>query len=271
MAQNLYSRIEINLLPPELRPRPAIRYTAWVSTVIIIVTVGLIGWNLFSSWETMRDLRLQKVALAQQINQREPIRQDYRELKQIESDLRDYGKIISMASSDYVDMPVVLARLAQLLPDGVYLSRITNLGTTKNRGEAIELSVTLRSAKRDEQLLIQTLTNLKQDPIMADCYMRTADLTDVPLTTLQDICQAKWDVAMPADSAFARNQEYEFEVLVSLSRVLPKDGLVLVADESDFFKGFSLKPVANGADDNTATEVPGSRTPPAGNSAEGAS
>jgi Tfp pilus assembly protein PilN len=266
MAPSLYSRIEINLLPPELRPRPAIRYTALVNALVIVLTIGLIGFDVSFNIARIRSLRHEKQTLAAQIKQREPIRQDYLALTQIESDLQDYGRIITMASADYVDMPVILARLAQLLPEGVYLGKVTNQGS-KNRGSAIQMSVTLRSAKRDEQLLIQTLTNLKRDPILADCYMRTADLTEVPITNLQDMFKAKWEITTPAEADTTQNQEYEFELVINLERILPADGLVTVADESAFFKGFNLTPAPAAPTDGKAAEVPGSRTPPAVNGA----
>jgi hypothetical protein len=266
MAPSNYSRIEINLLPPELRPRPAIRYTALVNAAIIAITLVFIGLSVYSSLAKLKGLQQQQKSLEAQIEERKPVRQDYESLTQIEADLGNYGRIISMASADYVDMPVVMARLAQLLPDGVYLSRVTNQGS-KNRGAAVQLGVTLRSARCDTQLLIQTLTNLKHDPIMCDCYMRNADTTELQLTSLQDLTKAKWEVSTPAGGNPAVSQEYEFDLVVNISRVLPSDGLTAVADESGFFKGFELKQVPNQENGEAAQEVPGSRQPP---KAEGA-
>lgn len=264
MAPNQYSRIEINLLPPELRPKPAVRYTALVNAAVIAVTVLLIGFDAYFGFARIGELHQQQQTLQEELKRREPIKQDYLALKEIENDLSAYGRIISMASSDYLDMPVVLARVAQLLPEGVYLDRVTNQGS-KNRGAAIQLAITLRSATRDEKLLIQTLTNFKNDPILSNCYMRNADLSEMPIDTLLTQFNANWEVTTPDSFGVPQNLEYEFLLLVNLDRVLPEDGLMLAADEADFFQGFALEPAPETPADG-ATEVPGSRTPPAASS-----
>ncbi len=180
---------------------------------------------------------------------------------------RDFFRMMENDSADYIDLPVVLARLSALLPDGVYLSQVTNQGS-RSRGSEIELAVVLRSASRDEHLLLQTLTNLKNDPIMANCYMRTADLTEFQLSSLQDLYQARWEVTTPHDGDPMQNQEYEFELMVRVDRVLPADGLSTTADESEFFKGFTLQAVP-AAPEAAGGAVAGSKTPPASNAPEG--
>ena len=266
MAPNMYNRIEVNLLPPEMRPRPAVRYTSLINAAVITLTLVFIVFNVYFNVMEIISGRQESQRLDVEIKRREPIRQDYLELKQIEDDLLNYGRIITMASADYVDLPVVLARLSALLPDGVYLSRVTNYGS-RNAGAQVEISVVLRCAERNEQLLLETLTNLKNEPVTADCYMRSADLTEIQLTAVQDMFDVAWEVSQPESGDPAANQEYEFELLVRLDRVLPPDGLITVADESEFFRGFALNPLPPAED--SGTEVPGSRTPPASNAPAG--
>src|SRR5687768_7902542 len=103
-----YRNIEINLLPPELQPPPTVR-TAVILNIAIVL--GMLAYMAVSTVKTFNDIRLQQQQIRdneQLIQSKQPVVEMYTELSDIREKVDRYGRLVSLASVDYVDVPVLL-------------------------------------------------------------------------------------------------------------------------------------------------------------------
>ena len=216
---NNYSRLEINLLPPELLPGPTVRYALLINIGIILFTVAFIGLSVYLHWLKLNVAMEERVGLQAQVATKAGVVKDYDRLNKIGVSIGRYGRLIALASDDYVEMPVVLDRIAKILPDEVFLTRITN-NRTEGKGLPIVLGVQLTASDQDPDLMIRTLNAFKQEPMLADCFLPAAEFTEVSLDELMQRYQIDWSVNGPDVEPQVWAKHYLFEIDVRLNRPL---------------------------------------------------
>jgi len=233
---NSYGRLEINLLPPELLPGPVVRYSLLINVLMIFATLAVIIVNAYIGWTKLDLERENTKTLNAQIQAKSYIQQDYIRLEAIGNKLAAYGRLIALASMDYVDMPVVLDRLSKIIPDGVYLDSVYNRGSETGK---ISLEVLMKASQDDPRLVLAALRSMKGDDIFTNCYMPTAELKEESLDDLVTQIGVTWDASGPnVESSIYANQ-YEFSIHSLLPRPIGEPALPLIWDESGHFATLS--------------------------------
>jgi hypothetical protein len=256
-----YGRIDVNLLPPELQPGPAVRYAVILNVLIIACTVAYIALDSVYGLAMLSYARQERTGLRDQVEKSKAVIADYDKLVNIKDKLERYGRLVGLASADYVDMPVLLDRVSRILPDGVYIDRVTNDNGPGAIGKTVVV-FGLRTSRRDPQLVLDTLRAFKHDALFTDCYMPTLNYEEMALQELMQRNQVKWTVAGPDVPENINAQEFSFEIRASVTRKLENLGLPITADDSALFAGFAL---ALPADTAGALEQVPSAKPPAAN------
>jgi len=231
---NNYSRLEINLLPPELLPGPTVRYALLINIMIILLTVTFIGLSTYLHWLMLNLAKEEKAGLEAQLSAKAGIVADYERLNNIGVSIDRYGRLIALASDDYVEMPVILDRIAKLLPDEVFLFRVSN-NRTEGKGSPVVLGVQLTASDNDPTLMIETLKAFKGDPMFAECFMPIAEYNEVSLDELQVRYGLDWSVTGPDVPMQVVGKHYDFEIHSLLSRPLPIDGVPVGRDSTQAF------------------------------------
>ena len=234
-----YGRVEINLLPMELRPGPVVRYAVLISFALIAGAIAFISVDSVVSLARLAMLRSSIKDLTEQTQKRAQVEADYNSLIDIQTQISKYGQIIGLASARYADMPVVLDRISQLLPEGVYISSVTN-----NRSAAATVNAnvmaTLATAKPDPRLIQQALESFKRDQILKDCYLsRVAFGPQVMDQFLKNI-NVTWRMSGAVYEEPERLGQYEFDIRVNLEAPLTISGLPVIYDASKYFSEFKV-------------------------------
>lgn len=246
-GDNNYSRIEINLLPPELAPGPAVRALVIVNFALVAVTLATILVTAALPMFRITDLRNQIESAQSQINSLAPEEANHKTLMDIKDAVDGYGRIVSLASVDYVEVPLLLDRLAAVLPDGVYVKQVQNR-TTRTRNTAssgakadVIVQFSMAASRRDPKLIIDTLNAFKRDPLFSDCYLGMAEAVETPLRDMLERYGVDWTVSGPAGDSQPSAPEYEFEVQARLHRPLPSDVAPVSADFSTYLASVEFK------------------------------
>lgn len=234
-----YGRLEINLLPPELQPGPAVRYSMLINFALIAGLLAFLGLDMFLSLSKITGLRKNILELTSQNEQRQQVEKDYNDLVGIRDEIQHFGQIVGLASARYADMPVVLDRLSRILPDGVYVNTVTNSRAPSAQTTA-NVSVTLLAAKPDPRLIQRTLEAFKRDPIFSNCYLSRAAAAPQALDEYLRQIDVSWNTTGPDYSAAASADEYEFDINVTISQPMTIGGLPVVYDVSRYFKEFKV-------------------------------
>jgi Tfp pilus assembly protein PilN len=235
-----YNRIEINLLPPELRPGPAVRYALVINFLVIAVTIAYLAVDSLFGMSRITSLHEDKTAVEQQIRDGQQVVADHQRLVLIHQAIVDYGKLIGMASANYVDMPVVLDRLARVMPDGVYLRSISNDKAAEQPGGA-NLVISLSASRRDPALLLETLRAFKGDPVFENCYMRFARFQEESLDQFLQRVGVNWSTTGPGIDDTLLAEQFEFDIHTRISTPIADLGLPVVQDDSVYFAEASLE------------------------------
>lgn len=226
-----YGRLEINLLPTELLPGPTVRYPMLLNVFLIaaliayIVIDAYIGWiKLQSAQDARASLEVQKEAKVQVLN-------DYNELVTLSERISRHGRLIAMASTDYIDMPVLLDRIAHILPDSVYIESVTNQRTNV-RGGPVNLDIALKSSRQDADLVVTTLRAFKQDELFSNCFMAGTNAEEESLKPLMEKHDINWDASGPLVPSNIVADQYLIHINATLTRPLGGIDLPASYDET---------------------------------------
>lgn len=246
-GDNNYSRIEINLLPPELAPGPAVRALVIINFALVAVTLATILVTAALPMFKITDLRNQIESMQSQINALAPEEANHQTLMDIKDAVDGYGRIVSLASVDYVEVPLVLDRLARVIPDGVYIKQVQNRTTRSRTGinpdakPDVIVQVTLAASRRDPRLILETLQAFKQDPLFADCFLGSAQAVEQPLGELLERYGVDWTVTEPEGDIQPSSREFEFEIQARLHHPLPPNLAPVSADFSTYLASVEFK------------------------------
>jgi len=118
-------RIELNLLPVEYRPAPAVRWLPpYLALLYSILAFGL-AWIVISRFVAVASLRGEIDSLNKSISTLKPFEESYERAKQSAVELEKLKKLFNVLEAHYVDWGFYLERMGSLVPDGVWLTSIT--------------------------------------------------------------------------------------------------------------------------------------------------
>ncbi|MCB1215754.1 hypothetical protein KDL44_00050 [bacterium] len=262
-----YRRIEVNLLPPELQPGPAVRSALIINIALILITAFVIilsaALSIYQYAQYNDDIKKRRMS----IDSLQSVKDGYQQLQRIDSAVGNYGKIVGIASTNYIDLPVMLSHLSGLLPDKVYLTDVSNLrGGNVNAVSVLDanrptfVTMTCRTATKDLGLIQRTLATLKEDPIFANCVLTNATLDSEELTDLAELLGIAGTFEFPDTFEGAEGHEfYEFIIRAEVRRPLPLGEHRMLSDQLALFRR------NEGLPDNAPLDAPAA--PAAGNAA----
>jgi hypothetical protein len=253
-----YHRLDINLLPSELQPGPAVRYALIANFAILAVTIAYLALDSTTGWLALAQARSERTRLTEQRDAGAQVISDYNQLVGIRDKVQNYIRLVGMTSTDYVDLPVVLDRVSKILPEGVYLERVATDGSTPETS-GIEVLFALRSAQRDPDLVLRTLNAFKQDNLLANCYMPVLDAEEQPLADLLLQSGINWSVTGLEETDTQTLPQFRFEIRALVERNFAGITLPVLQDDSAFLAQVNMPTGAIGA----AAPPAGSAPPPA--------
>jgi hypothetical protein len=233
-----YRHLDINLLPPELQPGPVVRYAVVINTLVIGVTVAFLVVDSFVGLTNMASLKRDIENKEDQIQAKATVVSDYNELTNIETHVNSVGRLIGLASAEYVEMPVVMERITKLLPEGVYLDRVTSEARTVG-ATTTNIRIILAASKPDPQMLVQTFNRFKDDDILGDCYMRVAEFEEREIGSVLEAAGVNWIAAGPGIGDYTNTEQFVFEIHSVLHPPVETGGLATVLDKTDYFDVFT--------------------------------
>ena len=258
-----YRRIEINLLPPELQPGPVVRSALIINITLILATFFTIGLtaalSLYRFAQTNEDIKDTK----QRIKTLESVRAGYEQLQRIDAAVLNYGKVVGIASTDYIDMPVLLSHLSTVVPDGVYVTSVTNTrsgnasaASVLDPNRSTLLSMTFRTSKKDLNQLIRTLDALKADSLLGNCALTNAILDSEGLNSLADSLGMDILFSLPDNPEFPQEYNfYEFVIRAEVRRPLEVPGSRIITEDLELFR--ASKPMPLNPTSPAPLETPG--------------
>lgn len=240
MAGN-YSRIQVNLLPPELQPGPPVRYGLVFNIILIAGTLTFILVHSFTSLSRISTYREQNVELQKNIDSLKPNEEYYTNLKNIEEKVNSYGRLISLASVDYVEMPVLMERVSRVLPDGVYLRAVAN-DRPEEQSNFVVLRFDLTASRNDPRLLEATLAAFKKDEYFNDCYMANAEYHQEGIQDRLPEFGINWNASQKRDDAPQLMADLiEFQIQARVKRPLSTEQLPRSYDASSTLTSIEFK------------------------------
>ncbi len=236
-----YSRIQINLLPSELKPGPSVRFGVLLGFLCISAVLAYVMIDSVISLNRMAYYKESNAELKKQIEQRQVDEKFYNELISIKDSVDSYGRLISMASVDYVEMPLIMERMSGLLPDGVFLRAVSNDKPAEGSNYVV-LRFLLSAAKDDPALLTRTLQAFKNDKYLHDCYMSDAEMREEGLQDRLEQFGIKWNASQSQDEGPQLMANLiEFEVQARVTRPLDTEGLARTLDNSSKLTEITFK------------------------------
>lgn len=174
-------RIDINLLPPEFRPAPPVRWTPPYLALLYSLGLFLILWFIFYSYEQVSAKRAEIDSLETLITSLKPIEEAYDASRDAVSSLEDVKTLFAYLDTHYVDWPIFLSHLQPQVPSQIWLASATTevVKTGQKTGEGgkketvileHEGKITVEGYVNGYPVLpIATfLNNLRQDPYFVD-------------------------------------------------------------------------------------------------------
>jgi hypothetical protein len=244
-----YQRLEVNLLPPELAPPPPVRLAWIINAALILFGLGFIAVHFFGTMIAIsavkKDISEKDTIIASQ----KPDLDTYNRLEEIRMHTEGRGKLVGMASSSYVEYPVVLERISRIVPPGVYLVEATS---ASGKGGS-DMRLQFRASRNDPALLSATLEAFKVNPMFRDTFMRTADYEQEPLGELADAFNIPYGYSNPDSDELFVMDEFAFEIHTKVNSPVAPDDLVLVVDRSDLMTEFEV--LSNPANAKAATKT----------------
>ncbi|OPX22852.1 MAG: hypothetical protein B1H03_03320 [Planctomycetales bacterium 4484_113] len=170
-------RIDINLLPPEFRPAPPVRWTPPFLALLYSLGLFLILWFIFHSMADLTAKREEIASVKNTIKMLKPFEEAYDASQDAVSTLENLKTLFAYLDTHYVDWPLFLRHLQPHVPAQVWLTAASSevLKTAQVRGkgakkETVSLEhegkITIEGSVNGYPLLpIATfLSNLRQDP-----------------------------------------------------------------------------------------------------------
>jgi len=235
-----YRNIEINLLPPELMPPPTVRTAVILNFAIVLGVLAYMAVATFGIFNEIRSQQEQKADLQKQVEAKKDVEEMYADLQKHEESVNQYGRLVSLASVDYIDAPVLLDRLAKIIPAGVYLNRISNDKSSPN-AKATVVQVELMTTKQDPALMQATLDAFKNDSIFHDCFMANAEIHKESITDNLADYGINWHASGPNISASIDVNKYQFAIMASVPKLVDTSGLPVSSDQSIYLADVPFK------------------------------
>jgi Tfp pilus assembly protein PilN len=235
-----YRNIEVNLLPPELQPPPTVRTAVILNAALVL---GVLTYMTVFTFKAFNDIKVQQEQIEEaktQIKNQQPIVDMYAALQDVHEQVNEYGRLVSLASVDYVDVPVLLDRIAKIIPAGVYLSSISN-GKSSPNSQTTLVQVTMLTTSNDSALIQSTLDAFKKDAIFEDSFMRGAEVRKESLNSRLAEYDVKWSATGPGIPQSLDVNKYEFTVLANVPKLVDTVGLPVVSDRSIFLADVKFK------------------------------
>ncbi len=191
-------RLDINLLPPEFLPQPAIRWhpiylsLLYALSVFLILYVGLISLN------QVKNLEVEVKEAQGDVSRLEPFAKAYDLAEESIKSLENMKRLFVYLERHYVDWPLFFHHLKPNLPKGIWLtqvesSTVTKAPVTKRRsrseeeGEETEPVVPLHTGDINLQGMINgysllplstLIKNLQEDPYFNEPYLLGSELQE---------------------------------------------------------------------------------------------
>jgi len=174
-------QIDINLLPPEFRPAPPVRWTPPYLALLYSLGLFLILWFIFHSMAHLTAKRDEIADVQREISTLKPFEEAYDAGRQAVSTLEEVRTLFAYLDYYYVDWPVFLSQLQPHVPSQVWLTafaaEVLRTGQVKGKGEKKETVM----LEHEGKILIEGnvngypllpiatfLNNLRQDPYFVD-------------------------------------------------------------------------------------------------------
>jgi hypothetical protein len=235
-----YRNIEINLLPPELMPPPTVR-TAVILNIAIVL--GVLAYMGIATFAILGKIKSEQEAIEdaeKQIKAKQPIVEMYTQLDDVHEKVNKYGRLVSLASVEYIDAPVLLDRLSKIIPAGVYLSRVSNEKASANAKTSV-IQVEMVTTKDDPGLMQQTLDAFKKDSMFHDCYMRAAEVRKESIGDQLPGYGVDWTATGPKLQDVLNVDKYQFVVLANVPKLVDTSNLPVTSDHSIYLADVPFK------------------------------
>jgi hypothetical protein len=242
---NNYQRLEVNLLPPEMAPSPAVRGTVVISWIIGLATLLIIGINAFWSMQTISSMNRKVSDQKAELAKDKPIEDTYLALKDIRDHTEGRGKLVGMASASYVEFPVLMDRVARLLPEGVYL--VTASSSGKSGASALDL--TFKTATNDHSLAPRTLEAFNTCSLFSGASLRSEDFDQTSIGDVKKALGIDYDYSSPTITDSDTLPGYSFEIVANISSPVDVEDLPVTMDNSDYMTQFTLASDPNAVPD----------------------
>ena len=117
-------RLEINLLPPEFRPQPAIRWHPLYLAALYALSLFLALYVVLTSLDRVKNLQDQVQLKESRIKSLQPFVAAYDQAEQSVKTLDHLKRLFVYLDQHYVDWPVFFHHLQPNLPPGVWLTSV---------------------------------------------------------------------------------------------------------------------------------------------------
>jgi len=235
-----YRNIEVNLLPPELQPPPTVRTAVVLNAAIVLGVLAYMLLGTFSVFNQIKNVQQQIDDNQRLITNKQPVVAMYTDLTNAKESVDKYGRLVSLASVDYIDVPVLLDRLSKIIPAGVYLNSVGNDKSAPNSRNTV-VQVTLNTTSNDPKLMQSTLDAFKKDSMFHDCFMKSAELQKVALNEQLGSFKVDWTATGPGVPPSIDVDKYEFIVLANVPKLVDTTGLPVTADKSIYLADVKFK------------------------------
>lgn len=131
-------RIDINLLPPEFRPAPAVRWLPPYLAFVYSIGAFLLLWVIFAHFAHVNSLKTDVKSLEKSVASYKPFEEAYEKSKLAIQDLEKLKKVFNALEATYVDWPLFLRKLEGKVPSGVWLTSISAQTIESETKEIIE-------------------------------------------------------------------------------------------------------------------------------------
>ena len=124
-------RLDINLLPPEFLPQPAIRWHPIYLALLYTLSIFLVLYVGLMCLDRIKGLEAEIEEVQAEVTRLQPFAQAYDQAEESVKSLEDLKRLFVHLEKHYVDWPLLLYHLEPNLPDGIWLTEIKSEVVTK--------------------------------------------------------------------------------------------------------------------------------------------
>lgn len=117
-------RLDINLLPPEFLPQPAIRWHPIYLALLYTLSIFLVLYVGIACLDRIKGLEIEIEEVQAEISRLQPFAQAYDQAEESVKSLENLKRLFVHLEKHYVDWPLFLYHLEPNLPDGIWLTEI---------------------------------------------------------------------------------------------------------------------------------------------------